>query len=102
LLSIVALTLLNLRDASRMPDASSLPVTDLISIEYIEVLSGWRHGEIRDALSVHDFFYALARLGGHQNRRQDKPPGWLVLWRGWTKPQLMVDGAKAMRRQPGK
>jgi hypothetical protein len=28
--------------------------------------------------TVYDFYYALARLGGHQNRKRDHPPGWLV------------------------
>jgi len=46
-------------------------------------------------MTVHDFFYALARLGGHQNRKRDHRPGWLVLWRGWTKLQAMLDGYDA-------
>ncbi len=99
LLSIVALTLLNLRDASRMPDAKTRSATELFSCDYIQVLSGWRYGEVRSDLTVHEFFYALARLGGHQNRKRDKPPGWLILWRGWTKLQLMLDGAKAIQKQ---
>ena len=37
-------------------------------------------------LSVYDFFYALARLGGHQNRKGDHQPGWLILWPGWDGP----------------
>lgn len=94
LLSVVAVTLLNLRDASRQPDAQQRPATDVIDIEYVKVLSAWRHKEVRLDWSVHDFFYALARLGGHQNRRRDHPPGWIVLWRGWTALQHMVDGAE--------
>jgi hypothetical protein len=47
------------------------------------------------AWTVHDFFYALARLGGHQNRKRDGMPGWITLWRGWTKRQAMLDGASA-------
>ena len=34
---------------------------------------------IRLDWTVHEFFYALARLGGHQNRKSDEEPGWLVL-----------------------
>jgi len=45
---------------------------------------------------VHDFFFALARLGGRQNRKRDRRPGWLVLWRGWMKLQSMVEGAAAI------
>src|SRR5262249_28601891 len=65
--------------------------------EYVEVLSGWRYGEARQ-LTVAEFYLALARLGGHLNRRRDHPPGWLVLWRGWAKLRLMVEGARAARR----
>jgi len=43
-------------------------------------------------LTVHEFFLALARLGGHQNRKSDHRPGWLVLWRGWTKLNAMRHG----------
>ena len=37
---------------------------------------------------------ALARLGGHSGRKSSPPPGWLVLWRGWEKLQLTIDGAR--------
>jgi hypothetical protein len=95
LLSIVALTLLNLRDASRRSDAKTRLATTLFAPEYVEVLSAWRYRNIRRDLTVHEFFYALARLGGHQNRKSDHHPGWLVLWRGWTKLQAMLDGYDA-------
>ncbi len=98
LLSVVATTLLNLRDASRRPDATTRRATTLLAPAYIEVLSLWRYKEIKD-LSVHDFFYALARLGGHQNRKSDHKPGWIVLWRGWTKLQSMLDGYTAAKRK---
>jgi hypothetical protein len=96
LLSVVAVTLLNLRSSSRQPDAETRPATEVVAPEYVAVLSGWRYKEIRLNLTVWEFFYALARLGGHQNRKGDKRPGWLVLWRGWMKLQSMVDGAEAV------
>jgi len=98
LLSTVATTLLNLRAASQLPDAKTRPAQTLIDSAYVEVLSGWRYHEVRE-LTVHEFFYALARLGGHQNRRSDKRPGWIVLWRGWTMLQAMLDGAEAIKRK---
>lgn len=94
LLSIVALTLLNLRDASRRPDAKTKPASELVAQEYVNVLSLWRTGETRTDWTIHDFFFALARLGGHQNRIHDHPPGWLVLWRGWNALQLIVVGRR--------
>jgi hypothetical protein len=99
LLSAVALTLLDLRDCSRRDDAKTRPATTVVGHDYVAVLTAWRYGEVRLKISVHDFYYALARLGGHQNRKNDHPPGWLVLWRGWTKLQGMLDGYLAARRK---
>lgn len=97
LLSVVAVTLLNLRDASRRPDAKTRLATTVVARDYVDVLSLWRHREIRP-LTVHEFFFALARLGGHQNRKRDHHPGWLILWRGWTKLQAMLDGYDVAKR----
>jgi hypothetical protein len=96
LLSVVAVMLLKLREASRRPDAQEQPASALVDARYVAVLSAWRYQKIRPDLSIHDFFYALARLGGHQNRTRDHRPGWLVLWRGWMALQHMVDGADAL------
>jgi Transposase DNA-binding len=93
LLSVVALSLLQLRDASRRPDAKERLATEFIHRDYVEVLNLWRCKNPRLDWSLHDFYYALARLGGHQNRKGDHTPGWLILWRGWTKLQMMVQGA---------
>jgi hypothetical protein len=97
LLSVVAVALLNLREASRRPDARERPAAALIDARYVAVLSAHRYKEVRASLGIHDFFYALARLGGHQNRKRDHRPGWLVLWRGWMALQHMVDGADALK-----
>jgi hypothetical protein len=92
LLSIVTLTLLQLRDASRRPDAKERKATEVISESYVEVLSMWRHKQVKLDWTVHDFYYALARLGGHQNRKHDHPPGWQVLWEGWKELFPMITG----------
>lgn len=99
LLSAVALTLLDLRDASRRDDAQTRPATTVVSHDYVAVLTAWRYGEVRLKIRVHDFYYALARLVGHQNRNHDKRPGWLVLWRGWAKLQAMLDGYLTAQRK---
>jgi hypothetical protein len=82
LLSVVAVGLLSLRDLSRDARLRDLPATVVIDEELVAILSGWRYDEVRP-LTVREFFLALARLGGHQNRKCDGQPGWLVLWRGW-------------------
>ena len=94
LLSVVAVALLQLRQAARHPDADRAPAGGLVPAPYVRVLSAWRHGSPRDDMSVAEFCLALARLGGHLNRKNDGPPGWITLWRGWTKLQLLVQGAE--------
>lgn len=101
ILSILALTLLALRDAGRHPQAKDRLAREQIDEEYIEVLSLWRHRSSRPDWSQYEFYMALARLGGHSGRKSSPLPGWLVLWRGWEKLQLMIDGARvaALRQQ---
>lgn len=93
ILSILALSLLMLRDAGRNPEAKTRPASDQYAEDYVRVLSLWRHRHSRLNWSLYDFSMALARLGGHQGNPSRKPPGWIVLWRGWEKLQLMVAGA---------
>lgn len=93
LLSVVALTLLNLRDAARTEDAKNRPAREMIGDEYVAALSLWRHKEVRLDWTVHDFIMALGRLGGHLNRKADGLPGWITLWRGWTELQPRVETA---------
>lgn len=101
LLSIVTLTLLEMRDASRRSDAKKRKATEIICKDYVAVLSAWRHREVNLDWSIHDFFFALARLGGHQNRKSDHPPGWQTIWHGWRDLQAMlcgVDTIKTLKR----
>jgi hypothetical protein len=98
LLSIVALTLLRLRDAARAEDAKTRPAHELIGDEYVAALSLWRHREIRSDWSVHDFILNLGRMGGHLNRKRDGLPGWITLWRGWTELQNRVDTAELLNQ----
>jgi hypothetical protein len=99
LISVTALFLLNLRSASRRADAKERLATDLLPETCVEMLSLWRYRQPRPDMTVYEFYYALARLGGHQNRRHDHPPGWLVLWRGWTKLQPMLEAAAILRHK---
>jgi hypothetical protein len=91
-LSVVTVKLFQLRDASRRPDAMTRKATTLISPTYVKVLSAWRHKSSNLDWTVHEFYMALARLGGHQNRKGDHPPGWQVIWEGWKELVPMVIG----------
>jgi hypothetical protein len=95
LLSVVAVLLLNLRLASRHPEADKRSATELVDPIYEQTLRKWRYKQERRVLTVKEYYLALARLGGHMNRKSDGMPGWLVLWRGWMKLHWMVAGVEA-------
>ena len=101
-LSILATTLLQMRDAARQPDADIRPATDVVSQEYVTVLSEYYGTRLGEKPSIFKFYLHVARLGGHQNRKRDGFPGWLTLWRGWMKLQSMVDGHRLSRAKRNK
>jgi hypothetical protein len=92
LLSVVALTLLQLRDWARQPEHKSQPATAGVPPLWVRLLAQWRYGRKRTDLTVEEFVLALGRLGGHQNRPSDGLPGWQTLWRGWMQLQAMIQG----------
>jgi hypothetical protein len=98
LLSVVAVSLLQLRDIGRRPEAQTRPATDFFSPIAVLVLSLWRDKKPPAAMTLIDFYYALARLGGHQNRKHDHAPGWIVLWRGWIQLQPMIETAERLEQ----
>jgi hypothetical protein len=95
LLSVVSVVLLQLRQLARDPEARDTPADAVVPELCVRVLSAWRNGR-PGPMSVLEFCLALARLGGHQNRKCDGFPGWLTLWRGWADLQLMVKGVTAL------
>jgi len=97
ILSIVALTLLQLRDAARDPAAHTRRADEVVDSEALLVLSQWSLGRPCPDWSLHDYALALAQLGGYR-RRKNCPPGWQVLWRGQTKLELMLDGVHAFQQ----
>lgn len=96
-LSVVTLSLLQLREAARRPDAKTRKASTVIGTSYVEMLSLWRHKKANPDWTVHEFYYALARLGGHQNRKHDHRPGWQVIWEGWKELLPMVIGYDAAK-----
>lgn len=100
-LSALATTLLELRDAARQPDADVRPATEVVSTEYVEVLAGYYGARLGSQPSILKFYLHVARLGGHQNRK-DELPGWITLWRGWMKLESMLVGFRVARNKTRK
>jgi len=98
LLSVAATQLVCLRDMSRNERTRDQPASAVIDPIFVEVLSLMVFKRFKP-LSTHEFCMALAKLGGHLGRKSDKPPGWIVLWRGWMQLQPMVQAIEADRRK---
>jgi Transposase DNA-binding len=90
LLSVLAVALVNAREAAREEARAGRPATEYFEPLEVRVLSVWRYGEVRP-LTVREYILALGRLGGHLNRKCDGLPGWLTLWRGAMRLNAMVD-----------
>jgi hypothetical protein len=99
-ISLVATTLLELRNAARDELRAQQPARELLAEEYVEVLERHYARRVRGPLTVREFYRLVARLGGHQNRKGDGFPGWITLWRGWTRLESMLDGFRAARQRP--
>jgi hypothetical protein len=100
LLSVLAVALVNAREAARTEEKAARPAEDFFDPIAVSVLSVWRYQEARP-LTVREYIRALGRLGGHLNRKCDGLPGWLTLWRGAMKLRAMVE-YELSRRTCGK
>ncbi|MGH8731451.1 MAG: IS4 family transposase [Burkholderiales bacterium] len=87
-MSVVALRLLDLREAARLTPDAPAEESHLSAVE-LEVLAAATQRELK---TVREVTLALGRLGGHLNRKRDGLPGWQTLWRGWQRLQAMVVG----------
>jgi hypothetical protein len=97
LLSVVAWLLMRLRFEAQREDGKQKPAREVVPLEWVEVVSCKRSGLADPDMSVRDFFLALARFGGHQNRKGDGLPGWQTIWKGWMKLHTALDFAPAFR-----
>jgi Transposase DNA-binding len=98
LLSVVAVFLLGLRDAARDEQAGKQPAAEMVPQAYVRLVNAVRWKDKGRATTVGEFLLAVARLGGHQNRKSDGPPGWLTLWHGWQKLSVMMRAVDAVEK----
>lgn len=90
-LSVVAVSLLQLREAARRPDAKTRLAKTMVDPNFIRVLSQWSTGLPQPEWTIHEYYQALAKFGGYR-RRKDSPPGWRILWRATRRLRDMVEG----------
>ena len=98
-LSVVAVRLLQLKTVARtQPEC---PAAKVVPVRWIEMLERVRKGRSRRIGSVYEFYRALAKLGGFLGRKHDGEPGWITIWRGFEKLQLMIRGSEAATKKCG-
>jgi hypothetical protein len=86
----LAVRLLRLRETARaLPDAPATAVADPRLIRLVAART-----RQPTAATVAAFTAQVARLGGHQGRTRDGPPGWRTLWRGWWEVETLWAGAR--------
>jgi Transposase DNA-binding/Transposase Tn5 dimerisation domain len=100
-LAPLAVRLLQLRQYVRQaPEAPVMPVVDPLMVEVLA------RSQKKDAatMTLRQFWYSVAQMGGHLGRRSDGPPGWRTLWKGWRELNAATEGARLVlsEQQPTK
>lgn len=95
-LAVVAIRLLNTKLLARAQPDQAVDA-DVFGPEAIRILSA-RFGEPKNGWTHATLLIAIARMGGFLARRGDGPPGWVTIWRGWSRLMTMVDGVKCLSK----
>ena len=97
-LAPIAVRLLQVRQAAR--HTPMLPARKVVDPLLVTVLvrhpDALYYGADARTLTIEQFWRAVARLGGHQGRKRDGPPGWRTLWRGYRHLSELAQGARLM------
>jgi len=88
----LAARLLQLRNVARQ--APDTPAASQVDPLMVQMLARRLQRPETSPMTVGDFWRGVARLGGHQGRRRDGPPGWKTIWRGWEYLSDLVTGAR--------
>jgi hypothetical protein len=107
ILSITAIRLLRMKSVARVEPER--PAHEVAPAEWVAALYEHRTGEHPryaarwpvGSWTIREFVRQLAMLGGHLGRKCDGPPGWLTLWRGTVKLQLILQTRRPFRRRCG-
>jgi hypothetical protein len=91
--AVLAVRLLRMRTAAK--ETPHRLARDVAPRNWVDMLIRIRKlRQTTDTLTIREFLRALAGLGGFLGRKHDGEPGWITLWRGHEKLQLILRGAK--------
>jgi hypothetical protein len=95
IVSPIAVRLLQLRNLCR--EEPEQPALAWVEPEEAEVIAS-QQGEAVERLSIEQFVFSVAQLGGFLRRACDGPPGWQTLWDGWLRLRWFVAGMRFAAR----
>jgi hypothetical protein len=91
LLSPLAVRLLLLRDlARREPER---PAHEVLDADLLAVVAA-QTDQAPAQMTTGAVWKAIAQMGGYLARRDDGPPGWKTLWKGWLRVQILLEGVQ--------
>jgi hypothetical protein len=91
IVSPIAVRLLQLRNLCR--EEPEQPALRWVELEEAQVIAS-RQGVAVERLSLEQFVFSVAQLGGFLRRASDGPPGWQTLWEGWLRLRWFVAGMR--------
>ena len=87
---LLALTKRARIDPEQLASSVLLPDEEDVLLRHAEV----HHRRPVGALRLRDAIVLIAKLGGYLGRKNDGPPGWITLWRGYRRLYALVEGYK--------
>lgn len=96
LLSVLAVHVFRIRELARDPETRDRPVIEYEEELKVELVGrAAKHADWR-AMTVYEYYIAVARMGGFMKNPKQHPPGWLVLWRGYIRLESMCAGVRLL------
>jgi hypothetical protein len=98
LLSVLGVHVLRLRCNARDEQIARQPAC--LHEEALKVQLAARDSKQADwrAMTVFEFYIAVAKMGGYVLNPRKRPPGWITLWRGYIRLEDMCEGVRLMQR----
>jgi len=99
LLSVLGVHVLRLRCNARDEEIREQPARlheEPLKVQLAALDS--KHDDWRE-MTVWEFYLAVAKMGGYVLNPHKRPPGWIVLWRGYIRLEDMCEGVRLMSRK---
>lgn len=95
-LSVLAVHVLQLQCLARDPQTGQEPAQAHIDKLNVKLAArGANHADWK-TMTLWEFYIAVARLGGYMLNPKKRPPGWIILWRGYMRLEDMCQGIRLL------